>query len=85
MRIGAPSLVVLLVHVLLLPFHVRPLGNLMRLFAGGAGLVGLLFGVFQGTLDRGSFFAIIFLWLRYVGSIGRRKSSARNSGAKKVP
>src|SRR3954452_22698260 len=41
------SLVVLLVHLLLLSFHVRPLDDLMGLFTVGAGLVGL-----PGPLER---------------------------------
>src|SRR2546423_257390 len=44
------SLVVLLVHLLLLSFHVRPLGDLVGLSTVGAGLVGLLLGLLEWAL-----------------------------------
>jgi hypothetical protein len=47
------SLVVLLVRLLLLSFHVRPLGDLVGLFTVGAGLVRLLLGELQWTLLLG--------------------------------
>ena len=48
------SLVVLLVHLLLLSFHVRPLGDLVGLFTVGAGLVGLLLGLLERALLLGA-------------------------------
>src|SRR5207248_887971 len=44
------SLVVLLVHLLLLSFHVRPLGDLVGLLAARARLVGLLLGLLKRAL-----------------------------------
>src|SRR5438094_4557111 len=48
------SPVVLLVHLLLLSFHVRPLGDLVGLLAAGAGLFGLLPGLLERALLLGA-------------------------------
>src|SRR5436190_9488001 len=45
-----PSLVVLLVHLLLLSFHVRPFGDLVGLIAARVRLIGLLPGLLKRAL-----------------------------------
>src|SRR4051794_12586063 len=45
-----PSLVVLLVHLLPLSFHVRPLSDLVELLASRTRLVGLLLGLLKRAL-----------------------------------